>query len=165
MALAKQQGEEGIPDVFQSPAEFWLPPRWKQLLPTLPSKSCFSFLLSVSKIQFFSYARPTQVHRSSSIPLCTSFCLLRSLTAMTYCTNRCQGKRKHEQEQHHSRADTADKDVSRTRAVQPKENTSKAEHNTHLTQTLQNMVQHKGHKDEYLHFLETTADRKRFMQH
>lgn len=60
------------------------------------------------------------------------FCLLRSLTAVTYSIHRCQGKREHKQEQYHSRADTANKDISRTRAVQPKENTSKAEHNTQM---------------------------------
>lgn len=49
------------------PASCWVvaSPSWKQFLLFLPfSKSCFSFLLSASKIQFFSCARPIQVHRS-----------------------------------------------------------------------------------------------------
>lgn len=35
-----------------------------------------------------------------SMPLCSSFCLLRLLTAMTHGTSRCPGKREHEQKQH-----------------------------------------------------------------
>lgn len=44
---------------------------------------------------------------------------------MTYSTSRCQGKREHKQEQYYSCADTANKDISRTRAVQPKETPAK----------------------------------------
>lgn len=67
-----------------------------------------------------------------SILLSSSFCLLRSLTAVTGGTSRCQGKREHEQKHHHSCADSANKDISRTKAVQPKENTNKAKHNTQM---------------------------------
>lgn len=52
--IAKQEGGEGILDASQppaapSPGELWLPP---EAVPSLPT--CFSLLLSISEIQFFS---------------------------------------------------------------------------------------------------------------
>lgn len=133
MAIAKQQGGEGIPDVCQPPAELWLPPPGSSSFSSYPPpRAAFLFYFQLPKFSSFPVQDLYKFIGLNSFHSPFLFFLLRSWTAMTGGTSRCQGKREHEQKHHHSCADSANRDISRTRAVQPKENTNKAKHNTQM---------------------------------